>query len=270
MKVNKYIPTYFALAMALLLGQQTALAADAFHWPNGARAAVSLGYDDAIDSQLDHAIPTLDKYQLKGTFYLQLSNPAVGKRMAEWRSAAKNGHELGNHSLFHQCSRSAADRDWVQVNRDLDTTSVAQMKDQVLVANTMLTAIDGKRERTYTVPCGDLKAGGASSYVPAIVSEFVAIKAGGQIVTATPTTLDPRITMVTAPVGLSGQQLIAMVKDAADKGGMIAFTFHGIGGDYLTTSAEAHEELVKYLAQNKQLYWTDTLLDIMTYVKQQK
>jgi peptidoglycan/xylan/chitin deacetylase (PgdA/CDA1 family) len=254
------------LAILLTIGQATS-AANAFQWPNGARAAVSLAYDDALDSQLDHAIPALDKYGLKGSFYLQLSNPAVARRMAAWRAAARHGHELGNHSLFHQCSLTAPGHEWVQPHRDLDTTSVAQMRDQVVVANTMLTAIDGKHERTYTVPCGDVMAGGAS-YLPAIAPEFVAIKAGGgDAVTASMTTLDPYAVTVMAPVGLSGKELIAMVEQAAARGTMVNFTFHGIGGDYLTTSSAAHAELVKYLADNRKTYWTDTFLNIMTYVK---
>ena len=82
------IPSAAALAAACFAIAHFAhgAAADSaapFAWPNGARAAVSLGYDDAIDSQLDHAIPTLDKYGVKGTFFLQLSNPAVKLRMAE-------------------------------------------------------------------------------------------------------------------------------------------------------------------------------------------
>ena len=264
------LSTYLTMAAALLSLQQAAGAADGFQWPNGARAAVSLAYDDALDSQLDVAIPALDKYQLKGSFYLQLSNPAVDKRMAEWRSAARNGHELGNHSLFHQCSLKAPGHDWVQPHRDLDTTSVAQMRDQVIVANTMLYAIDGKRARTYTVPCGDVMAGGVS-YLAAIAPEFVAIKAGGgDAVTASMAALDPYAVTVLAPVGLSGKQLIAMVEQGAAKGTMVNFTFHGVGGDYLTTSAAAHEELLKYLAEHRQIYWTDTFLNIMTYVKKQK
>jgi hypothetical protein len=265
----------FALALllpALLAASPAALATESFHWPNGARAAVSLAYDDALDSQLDNAIPALDKYRLKGSFYLQLSNPAVAKRMAAWRAAARHGHELGNHSLFHQCSLTAPGHEWVQPHRDLDTTSVAQMRDQVAVANTMLAAIDGKRERTYTVPCGDVMAGGAggASYLAAIAPEFVAIKAGGgDAVTASMTTLDPYAVTVLAPVGLSGKELIAMVEQAAAKGTMVNFTFHGIGGDYLTTSSAAHAELVKYLADNRKIYWTDTFLNIMTYVKKQ-
>lgn len=263
------LATYLTMAACLLPIQQAAAVADGFHWPHGARAAVSLAYDDALDSQLDHAIPALDKYRLKGSFYLQLSNPAVERRLAAWRSAARNGHELGNHSLFHQCSLTAPGHEWVQPQRDLDTTSVAQMRDQVTLANTMLYAIDGKRERTYTVPCGDVLAGGAS-YLAAIAPAFVAIKAGaGDAVTASMAALDPYAVTVLAPVGLSGKQLIAMVEEGAARGTMVNFTFHGVGGDYLSTSAAAHEELLQYLAAHRTTYWTDTFLNIMTYVKKQ-
>ena len=58
-----------------------------------------------------------------------------------------------------------------------------------------------------------------------------------------------------------------MVQDAAAKGTMINFTFHGIGGDYITTSRQAHEELLAYLAAHRDVYWTDTFMNIMTYVK---
>ena len=260
-----------AMVLALLAVQQQALAGDAagFRWPAGIKAAVSLAYDDALDSQLDHAIPALNKYGLKGSFYLQLSNPSVNLRMAEWRTAAAKGHELGNHTLFHQCSHSQPDRAWVQPHRDLDTTSVAQVQDQAIVANTMLYAIDGKRERTFTAPCGDLLAGGVN-YLPAVRSEFVAIKAGtGPAVLESMATLDPYQVPVAGPVGMTGQQLIAIVKEAGVKGTMVNFTFHGIGGDYLSNTSEAHEELLKFLAENRQLYWTDTFLSIMAYVKAQ-
>jgi peptidoglycan/xylan/chitin deacetylase (PgdA/CDA1 family) len=260
--------TCFTLA-AMLMAPHLAAADMSFPWPQGARAAVSLAYDDALDSQLDVAIPTLDKYGLKGSFYLQMSNPAVDQRMDGWRRAAANGHELGNHSLFHQCSRKAAGHDWVQPHRDLDTTTAAQMRDQVLLANTMLYAIDGKRERTYTAPCGDLLAAGMP-YLPLLRDSVAAIKVGGAAVTPSMRALDPYAVGVAAPEGLSGQQLIAMVKQAGEQGTMVNFTFHGVGGDYLSTSAQAHEELVQYLAANRQLYWTDTFLNIMTYVKKQR
>ena len=90
-------------AFCLIVACSAAHAAGtAFPWPNGARAAVSLAYDDALGSQLDNAIPALDHHGLRGSFYLTLANPSLGDRLPEWRDAAAHGHELGNHTLFHR------------------------------------------------------------------------------------------------------------------------------------------------------------------------
>ena len=258
--------------MAGVTFANTAQADDSsFKWPGGARAAVSLAYDDALDSQLDNAIPALDRHGLRGTFYLQLSNPPVALRMADWRAAARRGHELGNHSLFHQCSGAAADRSWVARHRDLDTTSAQQMRDQVLLANTMLMAIDGERERTYTAPCGDMLAGGRD-YLPLLRDEFVAIK-GGHGRPGAPASMrdvDPYLVGSFGPVGASGKELIEMVKQAGARGTMAAFTFHGIGGDHLSVSTQAHEELLRFLAAHRSEYWTDTLINVMRHVRQEQ
>lgn len=246
----------------------SASASPTFSWPNGARAAVSIGYDDALNSQLDRALPVLNRFGIKGSFYLQLSNPSVAQRMADWRAAAQAGHELGNHTLFHQCAGSAPDRAWVAPHRNLDTASVEQMRDQVLLANTMLEAIDGRKERTFTVPCGDTVAAGRD-YLPTVRASFVAVKVGSGVI-ETMDTLNPLAVPGTAPVGVTGQQLIASVQRAAEQGTMVNFTFHGIGGDYLSVSAEAHEELVRFLANNRQLVWTDTFINIMKHVRQEQ
>lgn len=39
---------------------------------------------------------------------------------------------------------------------------------------------------------------------------------------------------------------------------MVNFTFHGIGGDYLSVSNEAREQLLAYLDAHRDNYWTDT------------
>jgi peptidoglycan/xylan/chitin deacetylase (PgdA/CDA1 family) len=237
-----------------------------FKWPHDQKAAVNLAYDDALDSQLDNAIPALNKYGFKGSFYLALSSPTIDKRLPEWRAAAKKGHELANHTLFHQCAASLPGREWVDASRDLDKMTVAQMKDQVLLANTMLYAIDGKRERTFTAPCIDKNAGG-KNYIDTIKSEFVAIKLAGGGVTPDMNKLDLYDVSVNFPANVSGQQLIDIVKEAAAKGTMANFTFHGVGGDHLSVTVEAHEELLKYLATHKNIYWVDTFINQMKYVK---
>ena len=245
-------------------------AADAaFTWPHGAKAAVSLAYDDAIDSQLDNAIPALDRAGLKGSFYLKLASPTIAKRLPEWRAAAAHGHELGNHTLFHQCSAALPDRSWVTPEDDIDTTSAARLVAQVRLGNTMLHAIDGRDERTFTVPCGDVLAAG-QDYVKLIHGDFIAIKSGSGGVVPDMDRLDPWAVAVTAPDGATGDQLIALVKEAGAKGTMINFTFHGIGGDYITTSRKAHEQLLAFLAAHRDVYWTDTFMAIMKYVKAQQ
>ena len=67
---------------------------------NGRQCAVVLTYDDAIDADLDNVVPALDSMGFRGTFYIIGSSPVVSRRMGEWRKAAQEGHELGNHALF--------------------------------------------------------------------------------------------------------------------------------------------------------------------------
>ena len=257
------------IVVALVLGlfHPVASAADpVFAWPNGARAAVSLAYDDALDSQLDHVISVLDRYGLKATFYLTLSNETVLRRIDEWRQAARSGHELGNHSLFHQCSKMGQGREWVTEQRNLDTTGAGQMRDQVLLANTFLHAIDGKRERTFTPPCGDVIASG-ENYVQSLRPAFVAFRTEGAAVVAKMSEVDPYRVGAVAYADVTGPQLIAIVKQAAARGTMANLTFHGVGADYLAVSRDAHDELVRYLAENRRIYWTDTFISIVKYVR---
>ena len=259
------------LLAACLLPASLAFAATPsdFEWPDGQRAAVSLAYDDALDSQLDNAIPALDERGFHASFYLPLAADTLRRRLDEWRAAAARGHELGNHTLFHQCSGSGEGRDWVAPHRNLDTTTAARMRDQVLLANAMLTAIDGRHERTFAVPCGDAVAGDGN-YVDLVAPDFMAIKLGFGAVVPDMAGLDPHAVTVEAPVGATGAQLIALVEEAGRRGTMVNFTFHGIGGDHLSVSAAAHAELLDYLSRHRDVYWVDTFIDIMRYVRRQQ
>lgn len=70
-----------ALALSLVCSVS---GASATQWPNGAKAAVVLTYDDALESQLDHAVPALDAAGFKATFFL------AGVKLADverWRAA---------------------------------------------------------------------------------------------------------------------------------------------------------------------------------------
>lgn len=247
----------------------TANASAAFSWPNGAKAAVSLAYDDALSSQLDTAIPQLNAAGLKGSFYLPLSAETVQRRLADWRAAAAQGHELGNHTLFHQCAKSLPGRDWVSKDRDLDQTPASRLIAEIRVGNAFLQAIDGKTTRTFTAPCTDQQAAG-TPYLPLLSNDFVAMKTTVGGVVADMKTLNIQAVPVIAPSEVTGAQLIAWVKEAGTKGTMVNFTFHGIGGDHLQISSAAHAELLQFLTTHKNEYWTDTFLNLMDHVKSQQ
>ena len=80
-------------------------------WPDGKKAAVVFTYDDGLDCHLDVAVPQLDEFGFKGTFFCTGNSKSLFNRMEEWREITQKGHELGNHTLFHPCNGEK--QDWV-------------------------------------------------------------------------------------------------------------------------------------------------------------
>ena len=252
------------------LGLLAAVAATAapFQWPGGARAAVSLGYDDALASQLDHVVPALNRRGLRASFYIPINGPTLPRRQDEWKAAAAAGHELGNHSLFHGCSAKGAGRSWVLPHRDLEKQTAAQVQEQILAANTWLQALDGKTRRTFTPPCLDLQAGG-QDYVTALRPHFVAYRAATPALVTDSAALDPYAVPVYFVEGWTGEQLIALVEKAAAQGALVSLLFHGVGAEHLSVTREAHDQLLDHLARHKDRFWTDSMVNIMENARRQ-
>jgi len=230
---------------------------DAFTWPDGQKMAISLSYDDALNSQLDNAIPSLNRHGIVASFYLTLASPTVSLRLKDWRAAAKQGHELGNHTIFHPCSAAFPDRDWVPNYYNIDDYAIQEIVDEVTVANSFLHAIDGQSERTLTAPCGDLIVSG-ENYIPAVRSMFIAVKGLESN--------DKTFADWWAAADVSGAELISRIEaEAASGTRLFNIIFHGVGGDYQSVSSEAHDLLLSYLSDNPETYWVDSYINIMRY-----
>jgi len=239
-----------------------------FPWPEGAKAAVVLSYDDGVDVHLDHVAPDLEAAGLRGTFFVPGHSESLAKRLPEWRALAARGHELGNHAIFHPCLRTVPQggRDWVRPEYALESYTVPRMLDELQAANTTLLALDGETVRTLGYNCGDTTAGG-TSYVDAARPLFLAARIGEDRIAADVRTLDPMLVPSWMVQGVSGEEMIAFVKKAADAGGLAVFMFHGVGGGHsISISREAHQELLAWLAANRQTVWTDTFRSVMTHV----
>ncbi|WP_347157940.1 polysaccharide deacetylase family protein [Pontibacter chitinilyticus] len=242
------------------------LAASAQSW-NKKKAAVVLTYDDALNVDLDNVVPALDSSHLKGTFFLIASSPAFTKRLDEWRKVASNGHELANHSLFHPCNGSLPGRSFVTPDYDLASYSPRRIQDEIRMTNAALQAVDGQKDHTFAYPCGDTTVDGVA-YIDGVKGDLVAARG-----------VQPELVPANKPVdlynvgsyminGQTGDELIALVKQAEKTHSMIVFLFHGVGGEHsLNVSLAAHRQLLHYLKAHDKEIWNPTFIEAAKYIK---
>ena len=256
-----------ALAIA---GAMTLAGQDKFQWPGGARAAVSLTYDDGVDVHLDIVVPDLEAHNFRGTFYVPGFSRSLANRMEEWRAIARRGHELGNHSVFHPCLRVDAkgrERTFVTPERNLDNYTVPRIISELAANNTLLYAVDGKRVRSYAYTCCDVTAGSVP-YIDALRPLFPAARGGdNEAEIADPRTLDVHQVASWMVAKVSGEAMINFVKKAVDAGGLAVVMFHGVGGGHgINVEREAHQQLLAWLDQNRKTVWTGTFLNVIEHV----
>ena len=267
---NKFLSLFLVSYNTLFLLSPEYSHAEKFSWPNNEKAAVSLAYNDGLPTQLDKALPVLNQFNIKASFYPTIGSPLFQKRLEEWRDVGNSGHELGNHTLFHPCESAKRNRSWVPDYRDLNQYALQEMVDEIAVANAFLQALDSKLERTYTYPCAEYKIQGVSVRM-AVEPLFVAAKLhnDGQIPTSM-AGVNIKAIHYWDPANVNANELIDYVKRAARQGTMAHISFHGIGGDFLTVSKDAHDTFIKYLANNRDIYWTDTFFNIAKHIEQEQ
>lgn len=231
------------------------------------KAIIVLTYDDALPSQLDVALPQLDSLGFKGTFFL--TGYITHVTIPRWRQVALKGHELANHSLYHPCLTSS-----VKANPANNSAnySVFMIKREVAEMNNLLYAVDGKTgTRTYAYPCTEIAVGGvkyADSLSAAGIIKYARIGGGPDAVITDFKKIDPmQVPAWGVHGGVTGDELIAFVKKTQQSGGLGVFMFHGIGGDYITTPAAAHKQLLLYLKQHPDEIEVLTFQDALDAVK---
>jgi len=237
-----------------------------FKWPDGKKAAVVFTYDDGLDCHLDAAVPQLNEFGFKGTFFCTGSSTSLNQRMDEWRAIVKNGHEIGNHTLFHPCDGSRGD--WVKPEYDLKNYTPEQIIAELKTANTLLKAVDGKLKRTYAFTCSDYMAGDFD-FSGEIDKLFVAARLDGPI----PESMENYNVYKTPSWGVdnpAAEELIDYVKKARDKGTIAIFMFHSVGGGYLNVGAEEHHKLLEFVKENEADFFTGTFMEVMEYIKKNR
>jgi peptidoglycan/xylan/chitin deacetylase (PgdA/CDA1 family) len=234
---------------------------------NGKSCAVVLTYDDGLNIDLSNVIPALNSVGLKGTFYISDYFDGLKDQIFKWRKAAAEGHELGNHTVWHPCEGGRPGREFVKPDVDLNNYTVNRMVKEIKTMNNILEAIDGKTERTFAYPCGDMKIHD-TAYLDGMKNNFIAARG----VMPEMQTID-KVDLYNAYCyginGETGEQLINLVKQAMNTHTLLVFLFHGVGGEHsLNVSLDAHSQLLHFLQQHENNIWIAPMIDVAKFIQQ--
>lgn len=249
---------------------------------------VSLTFDDALQCHLNHAAPILESYGFRGTFYINLNSSDFLQDIWEWRKIAKNGHELGNHTIFHP---SILEKSYITEGNALENYTLDRMRLELEMASKLLTTLDNRKLRSFAYPCCNTIIGrkGLSkcllkyfnlsrtrlmgvllnypvldlfskeqSYKLVVEKLFSAARIGGDYFCANKT-FPPNDRYAVPSIIADGKNYNELEQTVLEysqmKKGWLVFMFHGIGSGSgkLSISLPTFEKLIITLANNKNL-----------------
>jgi len=256
----------FGLASAMVAAQQPTPAR--FAWPAGARAALSLSFDDARVSQVDTGMALLDRHGVKATFYLVPSS--VERRLDAWKRAAANGHEIANHSLTHPCSGNFP----FARAKALEDYTLDRIRHELADANTRLQELLGVTPESFAYPCGQSFVGRGTrtqSYVPIAAELFVTARGWLDEAPNDPAYVDfAQITGIESD-GKDFDQVLPILENARAAGAWLVLAGHDIGtGGPQTTRLAMLDALCAYAMNSSNGIWIAPVGTVARYVRAQR
>jgi peptidoglycan-N-acetylglucosamine deacetylase len=236
-------------------------------FPNQARAAVSMTYDDGMSQHLDYAAPDLESNGLVGTFYVPTggkSDDVWHSRRSEWSALAARGHEIGNHTRVHPCRNPSWD------GPNLVEYTLEQITAELKLAQRELADAIGDQVRSFAYPCSNTTVGPDSapiSYVDVADELFPASRIVANV-SADPATVDLRLVpSLVMTQRLPVTRAIELLDEAIAGGKWIVYTFHGVGGGHMNYDRESHQELCKAIAARGSGLFCGTFVDVASMIR---
>jgi len=225
-------------------------------WPDTCQGAVSLTFDDGLPSQLALAIPMLEQYGLQATFYI---NPGddYQEKLAPWHAVAHAGHEIGNHSVSHPCSKNFA---FISQGggRALEEMTLDDIEADIVEAGRRIREIiPGQESNSYAYTCYQPFVGRGhtrQSYVPVVARHCVAGRGLGEVPND-PNHCDLWYLWSMPGERRTGAELVGITERAPAQGRWSILTFHGINEGHLSVADNDLEELCSHLAHNRERLW---------------
>jgi peptidoglycan/xylan/chitin deacetylase (PgdA/CDA1 family) len=226
------------------------------------RGAVSLVFDDGIQSQLDKGIPMLDEFGLKGSFYLVPNGDDWRERHEPWVEVGQAGHEIANHTCSHLVSRN-----FFNGEKGFEDLTLDEVEADILLAQERLQQIaPHQQDWTFAYPASQSEVGAGvnkRSYVPVVAKHFLAGRIRGEYGFGNyPHLIDLAAVWTTATVRMSGFDMIGLVEELTAHGQWVILGFHEIDGSRLTIGSYDFRMLLDYLSRKSDEIWTAPLVDV--------
>ena len=255
----------FSVAHEMVLAQQDK---PDFSWPNGKQIAVSLTFDDARASQVEVGTALLNQYGVKATFIVVPSN--VEKQLDGWKKAVADGHEIGNHTLFHPCSGNFP---WSK-NKALENYTIKQMRNELVDANKEIEKLLGIKPKVFAYPCGSTFVGRGSntkSYIPLIADLFIAGRGWLDEGPNDPTFCDFAQLTGMEMDGKDFDQILPLLENAKKTGAWLVLAGHEMGDSGgQTTRLSMLKKLIEYAQDPANKIWIAPMGTVAKYIQDQK
>jgi len=240
-------------------------------WPENYLGAVSLTFDDGDPTQLERAAPMMEERDFRGAFYLCPKGDDYAEALKPWVDMGAKGHEIGNHSLSHTCSRNFSDDPNA---KGLEGMTLEEIEADLVEAERRLQEVIPAKRRSFAYPCYQTYVGEGQtrqSYVPIVARHFIAGRSVGEYAFFnSPINCDLACLWCTPAEHMRSPEMNGLVERALTMGQWLIFTFHHIGGARLGTTEYDFEWLLDYLAQNRERIWVAPVVEIAEYIIQMR
>lgn len=241
-----------------------------FPWPNGAKIALSLTFDDGRDSQVEFAVPLLDSFDVKATFYPLPE--AVGEQLEGWKRAVASGHEIGNHTVGHPCTGNFA---WTRYDGVvLESYDLDSIRDEMIRANEQIESMLGVTPVSFAYPCGQIYVGRGSetmSYVPIVAEVFKTGRRWLDETSNAPEHYDRSQIMARRMDGEDFDSILRLIERTKRQENWLVLAGHGVGEQpRWGTDLQMLRELLAYAQDPANGVWIAPMKDVVAYIDEHR
>lgn len=202
---------------------------------HGRRGAFSLEFDDSMTSQIQNVLPLLAQYRFPATFYINPGRNDYRKDVWE-EQVPKAGHELADHTLHHG-----------------DTVGAGQAAQEIGPVAKTIERVYGKPRLTVFGTPGGVKWEIPEADFRRILKENNLVFPGRQ------------------DFYQDGQgDITRFPRRALDEGVWRQLGFHGVGGQWLSTSVENLTTLLCFLDVHREELWVAPTGTVWKYVRERE